>query len=126
MQALLNFFDPKHYDRFSPDNIPENIRSYMLWPFQTFKLTFPIVSVFFAATFLVEAFDVTAWWLLMIFFFLGFGTILVVCYNILFLALFIIFAIADRKYGWLILQKASVMLLNVPVTLLYLYLLSNI
>lgn len=98
----------------------------MSWPVQTFKLTFPVVSVFFAAVFLIETFDVTAWWLLMIFFFLGFVIALIACYNILLLALFIIFAISDRKYGWLILQKASVMLLNIPVALLYLYLLSNI
>jgi hypothetical protein len=124
MKQLLNFFNPKHYGSHSPESIPDNIKGYLFWPLQAFKVTFIIATIFFVVQFLMGIFNVHPWFFVIAIFQAGI-IVLLVSYNILLLTLFVIFTVVDRKYFWLILQKASLLLLNVPVAVLYFYILNS-
>jgi hypothetical protein len=116
MKQLLDFFSPKHYGRHLPESIPDNIKDVVSQPFLLFKVTFLIITTLFLLITLLPG------WC---FFFLGLIALPIVLvlpiFYILFLTILISIAITNRKYRLLILQKILVLLLNIPITIIYLY-----
>ena len=124
MKFIINFFDPKHYGRFSNDEIPEKVKDYISHPLLVFKITFIICTLFFITNFAIGTSDKPDW-LIMIFFFEALSLLLLSAFHILLITTYIIFAIADYKYIQFIAQKTSVILINVPISIIYIHILNS-
>ncbi|MFP9113898.1 hypothetical protein ACLI1A_08130 [Flavobacterium sp. RHBU_3] len=118
MKTVLNFFSPNHYGKTLAENIPDNIKDVISQPYQLFKATFSIITtVFLLILILPQRFVLVFLFILAIA-----GTPIVLAmaiFYILFLATLFTVAITNRPYALLILQKSSILLLNIPISFIY-------
>ena len=125
MQCLINFFDPKHYGKFSDEEIPKKVKDYISFPLKVFKITFVIFTLFFLINIKIQSFGIPDW-LIMILFIEATILLMLSAFHVLLGITFIIFAIADRDHAPLIAKKFSVVLLNIPIGALYIYILKSV
>lgn len=118
MKTVLNFFSPYHYGKHGNQGIPKSVISYLGWPMQTFKISFVLLTMFTFITLLLIQFGGNSYSII-IALVLGAGLLITVAYNVLTSACLVVFCITDRKFLPLILQKSSILLLNIPITFLY-------
>jgi len=114
MQHVLNFFNPQYTGKQDINKIPKKIKQLLVLPLYIFSSSFIIGNLLFVAFMTTKAHALVSPG----FIFLYAAFII----NILFLLLFIVYAFMYKQYALLILQKASVLLLNIPVAILYTYL----
>ncbi|KGO88690.1 hypothetical protein Q765_01980 [Flavobacterium rivuli WB 3.3-2 = DSM 21788] len=125
MQNILNFFNPKHYGSLSSDRISEKVKEYLFFPFRVFKITLIISTIFFILNF-VLFFYCEPESLIVILMVEAVLLLVLSAFHVLLGITFIIFAIADRDHAPLIAKKISVVLLNIPIGILYIYILKSV
>lgn len=120
IKTVINFFSPSHHDGLNGKQIPVSIEHFIQQPVMLFSITlitmtaFCITDVFIAYRWLIPAgiFQaVTA--LLLIFYNMG----------VTFTAVQLSMSYPDLTR--LILQKTSLLFINIPIALLYLYIIST-
>ncbi|MFL9845152.1 hypothetical protein [Flavobacterium rhizosphaerae] len=115
MQTIINFFSPYDYGRHNPNQVPNSLKDLLIWPFYIFRLCF------IAGTTLMLLYIVTKLQVLVLIGF--FYTVAAVVLNLLLVLCYGIYAFTQPYYRLLILQKATILLLNIPIAILYMVLL---
>lgn len=116
MENLINFFDPT-CDTYKGNPIPYSVKRLLKAPFQFFIFFFvsgSLLLLFYLVTKNNNLLIIGAMY-----------TAIAILANLLFVLLYIGYALHHRDYWDLILQKASILLLNIPVTILYIYSVAN-
>jgi len=117
MEDILNYFNPCNFGKYDANGLPEIFKNCFWVSMYTVSLSFFIGTLLFMS-FILSHND----GLLII----GFIYVVAATLIHLFLLFFlIVYACMYQKFAGLILQKASVLLLNIPPAILYIYIIFN-
>ena len=118
MQQVINFFNPWYLGKYRFNKMPQSLRRYIKVPFFIFLAAFSIGNILFAAYLLIKAHFILKTGLL----FFNIASLI----HVAFIIAFIAYSFYHKQYTLLILQKTSVLVINIPVTIIYVYIILQI
>ena len=111
MQPILNYFNPKYMGNHDQEDMPGDLKNHLQLPFYLFTTSFSAGTLLMLLSVFTHADDVMRVTL--------YFTMIAFLINLIFLILFIVYALYYSGYTLLILQKTSILLLNIPVVIVY-------
>lgn len=120
MHQIINFFNPWNMGKHEPDRIPRSVKQFLALPFYVFLSSLTIGSLLCVGFLITKSsHHDNAGYIL----YAGYGFVVIaLIINLCMLIFFISYAFFHKCCTLLILQKTSILLLNIPVTVFYIFL----
>jgi hypothetical protein len=116
MKSILNFFNPNHTGKYPAEALPEFVTNIIYIPRVIFWLSFICGTGLLLLYLIIQ--DIS---LVIIGFYYVYAATF---FNLFILAIIIISSLFSLKYFLLLIQKTSILLLNIPIAIGYFYLLT--
>ncbi len=121
MKHILHFFSPLDFDGVDVKHIPVSVEKFLKQPLFLAGITFSIMTLFFITDLVIKR-----QWLITLGIMQAIVTLLITVFNVVLVLTAVQISLNYPYVRTLVFKKTSILFLNIPLAILYLYIINSI